>query len=562
MDPDRWRRIRDVLHAALERPPEQRSAYLAAACGADVELRAEVESLVGASEQPAWIDQRLEALETQTLDMPAEPLAPGQRIGHYRVVQKLGEGGMGVVYKAIDANLDRTVALKVLLPDRQTPRLKQRFIREAKAASALNHPNIVTIYEFGSDNGLDFIAMEFVEGVTIQELLERRQTPRETLLGYAQQAAGAIAKAHAAGIVHRDLKPNNLMATRDGVVKVLDFGLAKHNPLSDQDSDATQSLSLTIAGAIAGTPAYMSPEQATGETIDWRSDIFSFGIILYEIACGQRPFKGSNAQATLHQIASADPPKIASLDSSAPPRLVALIERCLQKPREQRVQSMQEVAAELAAILHRPVAVSRRPVAAGILAAAVVAALAGTGVWFARRPVPSPATPNAAAKVRSLNLSLVAQQMAGGKPSGDPYVASPTDTFQGGWRFRVRAEPHQSGFLYLINDGPDESGHDRLFILYPPDGEARAPLTAGQPAETGWYVFDANPGTERLWIVWSEQPVEALAASGRVTSPDLERTIRDLLGSLRPGKFLAETGSLGLEGETGTLGGLLELRHE
>jgi predicted Ser/Thr protein kinase len=532
---------------------EQRPAFLDEACGGDGDLHAEVKSLIAASRQEAWIDQPLAGKETVTLEGLPAPLAEGQRIAHYQVVRKLGEGGMGVVYKAIDANLDRPVALKVLQSDRRTILSKQRFMREAKAASALNHPNIVTVYEFGSDDGLDFIAMEYVEGSTLHELLNLRGTPRETMLEYARQAAVAVAKAHAAGIVHRDLKPNNIMATREGLVKVLDFGLAKQEPAAN--SDATQTLSLTIAGAIAGTPAYMSPEQAAGEPADHRSDIFSLGVILYEIVCGERPFRGPNPQATLHQIATAEPPPVEGIDPSAPKQLVALIERCLTKNREQRLQSMNEVAAGLSAILQPQPAPSRRPVAAGILTIGILGALGmGTGIWFRRQAAPIDAA-------RSLNCSLLAQRMDRGSPLGDPYVASPADTFQGGWRFRLQAESPQSGFLYIINDGPDETGRDRLFVLYPPAGAAPAPLPANQGAETGWYDFDRNPGTEKLWIVWAEQPVEVLGTAGRVDNPDLEHKIRDILAGLKPGKAVSGTPNIRLQGADAVLGGLLELRH-
>jgi predicted Ser/Thr protein kinase len=532
---------------------DQRPAFLEEACGGDGDLHAEVKSLIAASRQQAWIDQPLAGMETITLEGLSAPLAEGQRIAHYQVVQKLGEGGMGVVYKAIDATLDRPVALKVLQSDRRTMLSKQRFIREAKAASALNHPNIVTVYEFGSDGGVDFIAMEYVEGFTLHELLSRRGVPRETMLEYARQAAVAVAKAHAAGIIHRDLKPNNIMATREGLVKVLDFGLAKQEPAPN--SDATQTLSLTMAGAIAGTPAYMSPEQAAGEPADYRSDIFSLGVILYEIACGERPFKGANPQATLHQIATVEPPPIDGIDPSAPPRLVALIERCLTKNREQRLQSMSEVAGELSAILRQQPAPSRRPVAAGILAIGILGAVGlGTGIWFTRH-----ATPVAAE--RSLNCSLLAQRMARGNPLGDPYVASPADTFQGGWRFRLRAESPQPGFLYIVNDGPDETGRDRLFVLYPPAGAAPAALPANQPAETGWYDFDRNPGTEHLWIVWAQEPVGTLETAGRVDNPDLEHKIRDMLAGLKPGKALSVTPNIRLQGADPVLGRLLELQH-
>jgi len=546
LDPERWRRVRGILHHALELTKERRIAYVEEACGADVGLRAEVDSLIAASQQPAWIDQPLTEMDTVTLEgFSAPPLAEGQRIAHYQVVRKLGQGGMGAVYKAIDTNLDRSVALKVLLPDRRTLSLKERFIREAKAASALNHPNIVTIYEFGGENGLDFIAMEYVDGFTLQELLERRQAPRETLLEYARQAAGAVAKAHSAGIVHRDLKPNNIMVRGDGMVKVLDFGLAKHDPTAEQDPDATHTLSLTIPGAIAGTPAYMSPEQVKGESVDRRTDVFSFGIILYEIACGHRPFKGPNPQATLHQIATLEPPAAAAVDPTVPAKLTKLIERCLKKDKEQRVVTMANVAQDLGELLQpasTPIAVPRRALMAW---AAGALAVGGLGWWLTHG---SPSE-------RSLTASIIAQRMTDGTPVADPYVASRNETFEAGWRFRVQAQSQQAGYLYVVSDGPGSAGVNSLWIL------SKLSMAANQTAETGWNVFDSHPGTEQLWIVWTEQPVDLLEMAGRVDNPDLQHKIRDMLAVLKPGKGLPATSSIQLRGADSVLGGLLELRH-
>ncbi len=299
--------------------------------------------------------------DTATLELAS--MAAGQRIGPYQVLEKLGQGGMGVVYKAVDTRLDRTVALKVLSRPDGSATDRSRFLREAKAASALNHPNIVTIYEYDSVDSLDFIAMEFIPGATLHHMLAQGSTPLDSLLEFARQVASALARAHAAGIVHRDLKPNNIMVTAEGVAKVLDFGLAKREASAPPGIDATETQALTRVGAIVGTPAYMSPEQAIGEPADYRSDIFSFGIILYEMACGRRPFQGSNPQATLHQIASVDPPAVAEVNRSVPQDLARLIERCLKKKKEERLQSMAAVAGELAAILQpraAPAVSSRR----------------------------------------------------------------------------------------------------------------------------------------------------------------------------------------------------------
>ena len=219
----------------------------------------------------------------------------GRTVSHYQIVERLGAGGMGVVYKARDTHLDRFVAIKVLHPDTVAdPQRKARFVQEAKAASALNHPNIVHIYDIGTDAGVDFIAMEYVAGKALDQLIPRKGMRLNEALKIAVQIADAMARAHEAGIVHRDLKPSNLMVDEHGVVKVVDFGLAKLTETAEPSGDATTRTApaKTEEGAIVGTVAYMSPEQAEGRALDGRSDIFSFGAVLYEMVTGRRAFSG------------------------------------------------------------------------------------------------------------------------------------------------------------------------------------------------------------------------------------------------------------------------------
>ncbi len=339
-----WKKVREILCDALETPPTNRKAFLDAACAGDTSLRSEVESLIQASELPAMIDQS--ALSTSPLF--AELLAESAEtqpteIGRYQILEKIGEGGSAVVYKGLDKTLDRTVALKVRPPAAEQEPDKKRFAREAKAASALNHPNIVTIYELGSEHGNDFIAMEFVDGTTLREVLHANQTPLPKLLDYARQAAGAIAKAHAAGIVHRDLKPANIMITNESVVKVLDFGLASPIRKESPSPAGTE----TLEPQISGTPPYMSPEQANGETTDERTDIFSFGSILYEMVSGKRAFDNGGQDSVLHQVVNVEPPDLAHVNPKAPEELVALVNHCLIKGREHRLQKMTDVLAVL-----------------------------------------------------------------------------------------------------------------------------------------------------------------------------------------------------------------------
>ena len=277
----------------------------------------------------------------------------GRKLSHYEVVESLGAGGMGEVYRARDSRLGRDVAIKVLPPDRTLDETsRRRFQREAMAASSLNHPNIITIYEINSEGDTDFIVMEHVRGATLSSRIKRGPLPIDEAVGYASQIAEALSKAHAAGIVHRDLKPGNVMITDDGLVKVLDFGLAKFDTSSvnTQGSSGEHQLDLTLSlpGAVTGTIAYMSPEQARGDRVDARSDVFSFAIMFFEMLAGQLPFAGPNAIAILHNIHFNPPRDLRELRSDVPPPLAGLLWRMLEKPPEKR-PTMAEVASVLRA---------------------------------------------------------------------------------------------------------------------------------------------------------------------------------------------------------------------
>jgi len=285
-----------------------------------------------------------------------DELHPNTILSHYRIVSKLGAGGMGEVYLAQDTKLDRKIALKILPADLAANQDRmRRFTQEAKAAAALNHPNIATIHEIGESDGVNFIAMEFIDGATLREKIHQEQTDLRKLLRYLQHVAEGLAKAHAAGIVHRDLKPDNIMITRDGHAKILDFGLAKlieQPPMSGGDSSEVATAVMpqhSTPGAIMGTVGYMSPEQAQGKTkeIDQRSDIFSFGCILFEAATGKKPFEGDSVIKSLHMVVYEPAPPIADFNPSAPAELQRIVRRCLAKDPDERYQSIKEVAIEL-----------------------------------------------------------------------------------------------------------------------------------------------------------------------------------------------------------------------
>ena len=273
----------------------------------------------------------------------------GQALGHYRIEAKLGEGGMGVVYRAFDTHLDRPVAIKILRADATTsPERQRRFVQEAKAASALNHPNIIHIYDISSSGDTDFIAMEFVAGKTLHQLIGKTDLPLRDTLQYSIQIADALARAHSAGIVHRDLKPANIIIDEDGRVKLLDFGLAKLTEKTVDSEAATATMTaqdapLTEEGSIVGTVAYMSPEQAEGRKVDARSDIFSFGSVLYEMVTGRRPFEGATKMSTISAVLQKEPPPPGSLTPNLPAELEKIILRCLRKDRDRRTQHIDDI---------------------------------------------------------------------------------------------------------------------------------------------------------------------------------------------------------------------------
>lgn len=278
----------------------------------------------------------------------------GAQLSHYRIVSKLGAGGMGEVYLARDTKLDRQVALKILPGDLAANQDRmRRFVQEAKSAAALNHPNIATIHEIGEHEGTHYIAMEFVDGMTLREEIHQRRTEVKKLLKYLQQVAEGLAKAHAAGIVHRDLKPDNVMITRDGHAKILDFGLAKlieQQPVPGDNSDEVSTAVMSqhsSPGAIMGTVGYMSPEQARGKTVDQRSDIFSFGCVIYEAVTRRKPFVGESVVDTLHKIIHDPPAPITDNNQNASPEFQRVVRRCLAKDPDERFQSAREVVIEL-----------------------------------------------------------------------------------------------------------------------------------------------------------------------------------------------------------------------
>jgi serine/threonine protein kinase len=348
MQIERWKQIEELFEAAQQQPADRRAEFLRKACPGDPELRAEVESLLKAA------DSRDPLLDGSPLSSIAErppALKPGDKLGNFEIEAMLGRGGMGEVYRARDLRLKREVAVKTLPSGFAGDRDRvARFEREARAASALNHPNIVIVYDIGRDGDVSYIVSEVVEGETLARLLERGPLPLRKLIDLGTQICDGLAAAHAAGVVHRDLKPGNIMLNRDGRVKILDFGLARQDRVLGAESSTME---VSQPGLILGTAGYMSPEQVRGEPTDARSDLFSLGLILYEMASGKRAFSGNSSIEVMNAILKDDPPE---LPPASPPPLDRIVRRCLEKQPQKRFQSAADLGFALGSMSGVPAA--------------------------------------------------------------------------------------------------------------------------------------------------------------------------------------------------------------
>ena len=424
MEPERWKRIEEIYHAASQLPQHKRSSFLMQACDGDDSLSSEVQALLSQDEKAGNF------IESPAADIVARAIASdrakvsesvpaGTVISHYTIVEKIGGGGMGVVYKAEDTQLHRFVALKFLPGDVRDPHALARFRREAQAASALDHPHICTVYEIGEHHGQPFIAMQFLDGNTLKHVVSGKALALEQCLELGIQIADALEVAHSQGIIHRDIKPANIFVTKRGQAKVLDFGLAKITDVQKREgasslATATDEQHLTTPGTALGTVAYMSPEQVRGKELDARTDLFSFGAVLYEMTTGILPFRGDTSAVVFDAILNRAPSPAIRLNPDLPAEMERIIGKALEKDRELRYQHASEIRADLQRLkresesghsqaLLTP-AVQTKWKSAGITALGIVIGLAVLGLaWYTWHPRAS--APPTALKQRQITAN-------------------------------------------------------------------------------------------------------------------------------------------------------------
>jgi Tol biopolymer transport system component len=496
MTPERWQQVRDVLGKALELAPRERSDFLDSACSSDQSLRQEVESLLASSD-----DVRSDFLQSSSLRVT---ITAGTKLGDYEVKSLLGSGGMGEVYRARDSRLGRDVAIKVLpsFLSADSDRLR-RFEQEARAAAALNHPNILAVHQMGTYQGAPYLVSELLEGETLRAQLNRGRLAVRKAIDYGVQIARGLATAHEKGIVHRDLKPENLFVSKDGRVKILDFGLAKLTQPQFSPENAELTLTKgTEAGMVMGTVGYMSPEQVRGQTADHRADIFAFGAILYEMLAGKRAFQKPTSADTMAAILNEDPPGISQVTANIPPALHRVVHRCLEKNPEQRFQSASDLAFALDALSESAgsgtsatsrVAKLRAHWGWLAVAFATLVGVSVIGLWFHFRG--SAASPASAVEVVPLVSMPGKQSTPAFSPDGNQVA------------FRAYEGPRPGIYTMLVGGEKPLQLTDSILDCCPtwsPDGKQIAFVRRSED-KWSFYAVPALGGRERLLYAGASQ---------------------------------------------------------
>jgi serine/threonine protein kinase len=579
---ERWQQISRIFNTALSLDGEERAKYVAGECGVDQSLKSEVEKLIaahGKANADKFIDgMAAEAaapllVDEEDVEPPRKALTPKQQFGSYVILDALGAGGMGEVYLARDTRLDRTVALKVLASEiAQDQRRMQRFRQEARVASSLNQPNILTVFEFGEVEGLTFLATEFVDGQTLRDYLHGKRPKLGEILDIGIQVLAALDAAHEAHIVHRDMKPENVMIRhRDRVVKVLDFGLAKvaEKRASTINSEASEAATefKTAPGTIVGTIRYLSPEQARGGVVDERTDIWSTGVMMYEMVAGVTPFGGVTTSHTIVQILEKDPVPLSKL-GNAPAELERIVEKAMAKSPDERYQTAKDMLIDLRSLKKRldlemeiqrtssPTTTitaiqteevsresgKRRVLAIALIVMAVItAAIFGISVWRSSRASransnasisPSAGAPPVPAGERTLTYWITVQKFRDKKPFQSAFTIPGEMIFEEDYQIRLNFSSPQAGHLYILNEGPSASVTPEFNILFPSStaNKGLSLINAGQVTqipEESWLRFDAQQGTEKLWLVFSEDAVPELETVKEFAGPQTQGLIAD-----------------------------------